>query len=251
MQQTQPRYPLPWRLALGLSWSVVRKQRRSIRQDATRALALLRFPVQVEGRQNIPSNGPAVVITNHYSRGGFGAWWIALAISAQVPVEMHWSMTAAWTSDGSLTSWVLAEMSRRIFPRIAEVYGFTALPPMPPRPFEQAARAQAVRQMLAAARKQPPPVFGMSPEGQDTPRGTLMRPHPGVGRFLYHLSCLGYLFYPAGVYEEAGVLCMSFGPPFQLKVPSGLEKDELDRCASQMVMQALARQLPVRLRGEF
>jgi hypothetical protein len=164
---------------------------------------------------------------------------------------MHWSMTAAWTGESHLTSWMLSEISRKLFPRVAEVYGFTAMPPMPPRLFEQAARAQAVRQLLAAAKAQPPPVFGMAPEGQDNPSGALMRPHPGVGRFLYHLARLGYPFYPAGVHEEAGVLCLSFGPPFYLGLLPGLTKNELDRCASQMVMQALARQLPARLRGPF
>jgi hypothetical protein len=234
---------------LNVLWSVVRKERRSFRQDATQALALLRFPIRVEGRENIPTCGPAVVVTNHYSRPGFGAWWIALAISAQVPVEMRWSMTSAWTSDVSLASRVMAAISRRLFPRIAGIYSFTAMPPMPPRPFEQAARAKAVRQMLVAARGQPPPVFGISPEGQDTPGGTLMRPHPGVGRFLHHLSGMGYPFHPVGVYEEAEWLCLRFGHPFHLRVPPGLAKDELDRCASQV--EALAWQLPPSLRGEF
>jgi len=232
-------------------WSVARRGQRSFRQDGRIALSLCHFPIQVKGKENIPAYGPAVVVTNHYSRPGFGAWWIALAISAQVPTEMHWGMTAAWTTDGSLTSWVLAEISRRLFPRIAEIYGFTAMPPMPPRPFEQAARAQAVRQVLAAAKTQPPPVFGMAPEGQDHPGGSLMRPPSGVGRFLYHLACLGYPFYPVGVYEEAGMFCLKFGPPFNLGILPGLAKDEFDQCASQMVMQALARQLPVGLRGDF
>ena len=232
-------------------WSVARKRRRSFRQDATTALSLCHFPIRVEGKKNIPACGPAVVVTNHYSRPGFGAWWIALAISAQVPAEMHWGMTAAWTFDGSLTSWLLAEISRRIFPRIAEVYGFTAMPPMPPRPFEGAVRAGAVRRILAAARAHPPPIFGMAPEGQDTPGGVLMRPHPGVGRFLYNLARLGYPCYPAGVHEEADALCVSFGSPFRLELSGGLSGEEIDRCASQDVMLAIARQLPGRLRGEF
>ena len=245
-----PSYPLPWRLALSLLWSVARKQRRSFRQDAITALSFCRFPIQVEGKENIPARGPAVVVANHYSRPGFGAWWIALAISTQVPAEMHWGMTAAWTFGDTIISWVLAEISRRLFPRIAEVYGFTAMPPMPPRPFEQAARAQAVRRILTEAKAQPPPIFGMAPEGQDTPGGALMRPYPGVGRFLYHLACLGYPFYPAGVHEEADSLCLSFGPRFYLELPGSLSTEEIDRRASQMVMQALARQLPGRLRGE-
>jgi 1-acyl-sn-glycerol-3-phosphate acyltransferase len=246
-----PSYPLPLRLGLGVLWSVARKGRRSFQQDAITALSLCRFPIQVMGGENIPTCGPAVVVTNHYSRPGFGAWWIALTISAQVPAEMHWGMTAAWTFDGSLTSGVLAEISRKLFPRIAEIYNFTSMPPMPPRPFEQAARAQSVRRMLAVAKSQPPPIFGMAPEGQDTPDGALMRSHPGVGRFLYHLARLGYPFYPVGVHEETNSLCLSFGLPFRLELPGGLMVEEIDDCASQMVMQAIARQLPEGLRGEF
>jgi 1-acyl-sn-glycerol-3-phosphate acyltransferase len=244
-------YPLPWRLALRTLWSVARKEQRSFRQDALDALAQYDLPLRVDGRENIPSCGPAVVVVNHYSRPGFGAWWIALAISTQVPVEMHWSMTAAWTFAGSPTSWVLAEISLRLFPYIAETYNFTAMPPMPPRPSEQAARALAVRRVLAAAKSQPPPIFGLAPEGQDNPGGVLMRPHSGVGRFMVHLARLGYPFYPVGVYEEMDALCLSFGPKFRLEMPAGLSKDEVDQCASQEVMQAIARQLPARLRGEF
>ncbi len=230
-------------------WSVARKERRSFHQDATNALALCHFPIQVQGRDNIPPCGPAVIVTNHYSRPGFGAWWIALAISAQVPTEMHWGMTSAWTFDGRPSAWVLAEISRRLFPRIADMYGFTAMPPMPPRPFEQAARALAVRQILAAAKAKPQPIFGMAPEGQDTPGGALMHPHPGVGRFLYHLARLGFPFYPAGVYEEADSMVLSFGPSFCLELPGGLSGEEIDRRASQTVMRALAQQLPEKLRG--
>ena len=246
-----PSYPLPWRVFLGILWSITRGERRSFRLDAVRCMAQADLPLQVEGSQHIPTSGPAVIALNHYSRPGFSAWWIALAVNAQVPVEMHWTMTAAWTFTGSLSSWALAEISLRLFPHIAEVYGFTAMPPMPPRPFEQAARAQAVRRALAAAKAQPPPIFGMAPEGQDNPGGVLMRPHPGAGRFLYHLARLGYPIYPVGVYEEMGSLCLSFGSPFHLRLPPGLSKDTVDHDASQWVMQAIARQLPCRLRGEF
>jgi len=47
------------------------------------------------------------------------------------------------------------------------------------------------------------------------------------------------------------MLCLSFRPLFRLELPAGLHKDEIDDCASQLVMQAIARQLPGRLRGEF
>ena len=69
--------------------------------------------------------------------------------------------------------------------------------------------------------------------------------------FNYKLAQLGYPFYPVGVYEEMDALCLSFGPPFRLELPTILTNNEVDACASQMVMHALARQIPGKLRGEF
>jgi 1-acyl-sn-glycerol-3-phosphate acyltransferase len=238
-------------LALRLALSIARRQRRSFHADALACLAQASFPLNVEGKETIPTCGPAILTINHYHRPGFGAWWIALAISAIVPAEIHWSMTAAWTSDGSLKSYILAEVTRWLFPRLAWTYGFTPMPPMPPRPSEVTARARAVRQLLVTAKSQPTSIFGLSPEGQDTPDGTLMRPHPGVGRFLLQLAHLDYPIYPVGACEDAGGLCLSFGPPFRLDLPTGLPKEIADRLASELVMQGISRQLPPRLRGEF
>ena len=120
-------------------------------------------------------------------------------------------MTAAWTSDGSFKSNVLAEVSRRLFPRLACDVRFHAMPPMPPRPSEAEARARAVRQVLAVAKRQPAPVLALAPEGRDTPGGRLGRPPAGAGRFLILLSQLGYPIYPLGVYEAGGCLCLNFG----------------------------------------
>jgi 1-acyl-sn-glycerol-3-phosphate acyltransferase len=246
-----PRYPLPWKLAASALLSAARNQQRSFRADALRCMAQGQPALQVTGRQHIPTAGPALLIFNHYSRPGFQAYWIALAISAVVPAEIHWTMTAAWTYDGSFKSYVLEQTSRRLFPRLAKMYVFTSMPPMPPSPHEAQKRARAVRQVLAVAHRQPAPLLALAPEGQDMPGGRLGRPPVGAGRFLVLLSQLGYPFYPVGVYEAGSELCLSFGPAFTLEVPPGLTRKESDGHAGEAAMHAIAHLLPEGLRGEF
>jgi hypothetical protein len=245
-----PRYPLLWKVAPVVLLSAALNRKRSFRGDALRCLAGGQPKIQITGKENIPSSGPALLVFNHYSRSGFQAYWIALAVGATVPVEMHWTMTAAWTSVGSFKSKVLAEVSRWLFPRLARVYGFTAMPPMPPRPYQAEARARAVRQALAVARQQPT-VLALAPEGRDIPGGKLGRPPAGSGRFLILLSRLGYPVYPLGVYEADGCLCLNFGPASDLETPTGLSKEESDGCASGAVMHLIANLVPEELRGGF
>jgi 1-acyl-sn-glycerol-3-phosphate acyltransferase len=251
VERSYPQYPWPWKVALEILLSAARRQPRSFRKDAVACLAQAHLHLHVDGKEALPACGPVVITFNHYSRPGFGAWWIALAIGAKIPVEIHWSMTAAWTEDGSFKSYIFAEASRRLFPRVARIYGFTPMPPMPPRPSEVSARAIAVRHLLYVAKSQPSSIIALSPEGQDSPGGVLMRPHPGVGRFLLQLARLGYPIQPTGVYEEAGALCLRFGLPFRLELPSGLPRDVADRLAGELVMQGISDQLPPHLRGEF
>lgn len=245
-----PEYPrFPTGLIVEIAWSLLRHNRRSFRQDALRCTR--RLKMKVTGQEHIPTCGPGVVLVNHYSRPGFFALWIPLAVSAAVPHELVWVMTAAWTNTGTPWSRLKEVVSLQLFPRLARLYGYIAMPPMPPRPHEAPARSQAVRRLLSAARQQPPPLIAISPEGQDTPGGALMRPHPGVGRMLARLAELGNAFYPLGVYESTDSLVLDFGPPFTLCLPQGLNPDEVDRQAADLAMQAVAARLPECLRGAY
>jgi hypothetical protein len=78
---------------------------------------------------------------NHYARPGFHAWWLALALSAVVPTDVHWIMTAAWTYSDGFRARTVTPLSRWLFGRIAQVYGFTSMPPMPPDPKDVVALA--------------------------------------------------------------------------------------------------------------
>jgi hypothetical protein len=191
--------------------------------------------------------GEGTMITvNHYFAPDFHAWWFVILISAVVPAEIHWVVTAGWTNSGWLTGF-----THWLFPRGARLLGFTPMPAMPPDPEETEQRAQAIRAVLRFAQQSSQPVIGMAPEGGDQPGGVLGKLPPGVGRFLYLLnpSCPNII--PVGVWKENGHINLKFGSPYHLEIPSSLPSHELDRLVGNIVMHHIAELLPDRLRGEY
>ena len=136
---------LPRALVARICWAAVALRPRSLAHDAQAAMAGLRPELLVLGGDRSPSSGPCLVTCNHYSRPGFDAWWLALAISAAVAAqreesadrEIHWVMTAAWTfPESRIKRRILTPLTRWAFARVARVYGFVTMPPMPPHPDE-------------------------------------------------------------------------------------------------------------------
>ena len=246
-----PEYPLPPSKLLSLAVSALLGRRRSFRQDARDLVARLTPPLQVYGRENIPEKGPCLFTFNHYFRPGFGVWWVALAISSLAPEEIHWAMASAWTYPPGWRDRLVTPATRWAFRQVARAYGFTNMPPMPPRPHQVAERAGAVREIMAYARRAPRPLVGLAPEGGDQPGGLLYMPPAGAGRFILHLAGLGLEIAPVGAYEADGGLCLCFGPQYPLLAPGGLSADERDLAASRIVMGHIAELLPAALRGAF
>lgn len=241
------RYHLPRSLVTGILWSASTLQHRSFVRDARAALTGLQPPLEVAGSENVPARGPLLVACNHYSRPGFDAWWLALAISAavadrrapDVDPEVRWVMTAAWTFPES--RWkrrFLTPLTKWAFRRVAQVYGFVPMPAMPPDPDEVEERARAVLETVRLARRGFS--IGLAPEGMDTSGGLGELPE-GVGRFLALLVEAGLTVLPVGVSEWGGRLRVSFGPVFVPRIP--LARKERDRTVARQVMEAIARQL--------
>ncbi len=205
----------------------------------------------VIGAEHVPRAGPCVVTFNHYYRPGFNAWYMALALAAVVPVEMHFVMTGELTFPGKWYAPPGMAVSKWLLARIGKTYGFTTMPPMPPRKKDIEARADAVRKALAFVRRNRNAILGLAPEGGDSPDGCLARPASGSGRFALLLAGLGLRVIPLGVYEEAGEFCLRFGPIYELRVPPGLSSDDRDHAAANILMKHIAGLLPERLRGEF
>ncbi len=246
-----PRYSFPPRTVIGLVRDLLLSRRRSFRADALAAVRRLKPSLRRFGEEYIPQTGPCVIAFNHYHREHFNAVWLAVAVAATVPRDIHFVMTGELTYPGKRYARLGMFLSKIVLRRAARVYGFTAMPPMPPRSKDVQARAESVRRVLDFVKRTENPVIGLAPEGGDSPDGALTRPASGAGRFGLLLAASGLTFVPVGAYEEAGAFCLRFGPAYKLSVPRGLSPDEKDRAAATVIMQHIARLLPERLRGDF
>lgn len=255
---------IPYRLLPGVAWAMLTGRKRSFRADARLAMCGYDRGLLVLGEEHIPQGGPCLITANHYWHPDFDAWWLVLAISSLVPQEIHWVATSAWRSPG-----LLGALSRWLFPRGSAVWGFTAMPPIPPDPWEVEARAQAVRKVLGYARASAAPLIGLAPEGRDVTGGSLGEPPSGAGRFILLLSQYCSKITPVGVYYGSGEdgqkppLTLHFGSPYVLEPPGRqvvgrhagrplhTSAEERDRRVSEQVMRRIAALLPEALRGPY
>jgi hypothetical protein len=230
-----------------MAWLAFQRRQRSFRIDSQRWVKRLSPPLCVEGTIPDVRRGAWLVLVNHYTRPGFRAWWISMAISSTLPREICWVTTSALTFPDRFRAATFTPASRWFLRHAAALYGFIPMPPMPPRPFEIEARAIAVRRALRRA-SEADALMGLAPEGGDMPGGILTPPPPGSGRFLWHLARRGLRFVPVGAFEDQGQLCLRFGSPFVL---SASMPQPIDDSASHQVMSAIAACLPERLRGIY
>ncbi len=240
-----PTFPAAPRCLPALALATLLLRRRSFARDARAALDDLPAPLRVRGAEHIPVRGPCLLLCNHYTRPGLGAWWLVLSITATVAAhraadadpEMHWVMTSAWTFPGH--PWrqrLLTPLTRWAFRRVARVYDFVPMPPMPPDPREVEARARAVRQTLRLARvaARQGGLLGLAPEGQDL--GQLGPLPPGAGSFIALLVDAGLPLLPVGVDERDQRLSLSFGPLWTPNVPP--RRADRDALVAQQVITA-------------
>ncbi len=225
--------------------------RRSFTAHARQMLPGIWPPLCVLGAEHIPTGGPGVITVNHYNRPGFWSPWFPAVISAQITGEVHWVMTDAFTLRSHPLGGLYRWLSHLALSQVARVYGFSMMPPMPPMPGEEGLRAAAVQRLVQYVRGHPDALLGLAPEGGDQPGGVLSDPPEGFGRLALLLSRRGMLFYPVGVYDEAGCLCVRFGERYCLSVPVGPDRHAVDCLAREMVMCRIADCLPHRLRGRY
>src|SRR5512143_3017794 len=169
-------------MVAGLVRDALLGRQRNFARDARDCLARLRPPLEVLGAASIPVGGRYVVTPNHYYRPGFASQWSSLAISSCISAGVYWVLTAELTFPGQWIAPLAMPLSRFAPGRVARSYGFTAMPPMPPRPRDVERRAAAVRRVLRYASSASEPVIGLAPEGGDQPGGRLSIPPSGAGR---------------------------------------------------------------------
>lgn len=253
-------YHLPPRMVFRVLLSMAMGRRRDILADTARLLAPPRPRPIIEGAENIPRHGAFLALINHYARPGLDAWWSAIAATwalgqARPGLRVRWLMVSEWTWPARRYRYFIAPATRRLFRRLAKVYGFILTPPVinifdDNYPVHQG--AVAVRRFLALAREasRRGEALALAPEGQEGRHGALTLLPPGTGRFLMLLAKAGLPFLPVGISERAGSLLVRFGPAWHLTAPD-LPKDELDLWAAQEVMARIARLLPESLWGAY
>ncbi len=249
-----PRYRVPVSVTWGLIRDAVAGHRRSFAGDARTAVRALRPAPLVIGTETIPATGACLVVCNHYTRAGLGAWWIALTVAAAIadrrepgaPRDVHWVTTAAWRYPrGDWRRRIVTPATRWAFARVASVYDFVTMPPMPPDPDEVEARAIAILRTLRLAQRLVTEggLLGLVPEGRDTP-SLLGEPPAGAGSFIALLVETGMPVLPVGLAEHAGRLHLSFGALFVPEIPH--RRALRDRVVIDQVLDAIAAQLPSR-----
>jgi hypothetical protein len=236
-------YPVPWSLLVRIVLASITGQNLSFRKEATAWINKLRPPLEIHGTEHLPVEGGFVILVNHYYRPRFHAWWIALAIASEIPREMHWIMTNAWTFPGKSWGRFLEKISNFLFRHVARVFTFSTMPPMPPRPHEVAERALAVRKVLRLVHNHPGIILGLAPEGGDNLDGKLHLPPAGAGRFINHLQERGLKLIPAGIFETDR-LHLCFGAPIRVESYNFKTPDELDRAYCTQIFFSIAALLP-------
>lgn len=246
-----PRYFYPPGLIAALARDLLFLRKRDFHRDAKACVARLTPPLKIIGPENIPQCGSCVITVNHYHSAGFKAQWLTLAIASVIPIHMHWIITDEITYAGKWYQKWGSMGSRILLKRIASIYGFRTMPPMPPRENDVQARVASVRAVLEYVRSARNPIVGLAPEGYDPLEGVLTRTAPGVGRFGLLLSQAGMKFVPVGAFEEERRFQLNFGELYESNVPRNLSPKEKDDQASAIIIKNIARLLPVHLRGRF
>ena len=246
-----PKYSYPPGRFIPAAWDLVLAHRRDLQEDAKACIQDMEAELKVLGKENIPQHGGCVLTINHFHRPGLGAQWIALAVTALVPLKMRWAVTGELMCQDKWYQAVGSRASRVFLRRLAYLYDLITMPPMPPRPQDVEARAASVRAILQYVRREKDPILGISPEGHNPPNGVLKRPAPGFGRFASLLSKAGMRFVPAAGYETDGVFHIHFGKAYELYAQGGHSAVERDEQSTRMIMENLACLLPCHLRGDF
>jgi hypothetical protein len=244
-------YSIPAHTYADLVLAILLRQHRSFSALVQRLSSLRKIPAYVRGLENIPQRGPGLITVNHYHSEHFWSPWIPLSVSSQVPAEVYWTITNAWTFPGRRLARLLRPASHWLLMKLARVYGLNPMPPMPPAPEDVVERATSVRRIVQYVRENANALIGYAPEGSDQPGGVLSMPPDGAGRLALAVTRRGMPVYPAGIYEdENNRPCLCFGQPYSLCVDEN-RSERADWQARIQMMRAIAGCLPEALRGGF
>jgi hypothetical protein len=244
-----PNYEFPRLPLAGFALDLLLGRRRSFLKDSQRVMATNPYQRQVRGLENVPPEGPFVLVTNHYARRGLRTYHCAMFITTVVaerrPLSpaIRWVITSEWYGYRVGPIPVPVGLIRWLFRRVGKVYGLAV---MPRQASLAVGRAAVLRRIARIAQREP---IGVTPEAGGS--GILREALEGSGLFLQALGERGLPLVPTGVWEEGNTLMVRFGEPFALSAAKEGSRRERDRRAREQVMVAVGRLLPPAYWGHY
>jgi 1-acyl-sn-glycerol-3-phosphate acyltransferase len=196
-----------------------------------RLVVLLAISYRVQGRENVPAQGPLLVVANH----------VSVADPVLIGISLN-RRVVFMAKEELFTNWFYSYIIR----------SFGAFPVSRGHSSRDALR-QAVRILKRGG------VLGMFPEGKRSTDGCLMPPMDGAALVACHTRSR---VLPIGIIGSEVIrgygwiwrrpkVTMVIGRPFYLPGPEpALKKEQLPE-SSRMIMQNIAALLPEKQRGEY
>ncbi|MYI83671.1 MAG: hypothetical protein F4056_10490 [Chloroflexi bacterium] len=224
----------------------VLRRRRRLGPDSREMLRGAQPRPRVVGIEQVPREGPCIVVMNHYERPGLRVWWCAALVGAALEAHrggdppVHWLITdrfegfsfAGLPMPDRLMAWLLG--------KIGDAYGLLLVA----RPdAEVRSRSSLLREAREILREDS--VLGITPEAASGSGPELAAAWPGSGAALSWLSSGATPLVPVAVRDaEDGALLATFGAPFTLERMN-------DEEGARAVMGPVAALLPPELRGVY
>jgi hypothetical protein len=177
---------------------------------------------------------------------GWSGMVTARAVFEHTGRRLRWIAIAEWRDHRVAGIGVPPAVSRFIFGRFFNTFGFISMEPEGSSAHD---RAEGVRAAISAVKIGEP--VGIFPEGNIGSTPAMITAQPGSGLFLLALNARGAKLIPVGLYESCNRLHVRFGEPLQLPDSRGRGRIARDEAASGHAMRSVARLLPVELRGDY
>lgn len=196
-----------------------------------RALLFLDTNRDVRGKENVPREGPLIIVSNHLNNAD------APILTAEMPRQISWLTKAEWFKT----------------PFIGWMFGAGGM--IPVRRF--AADLHALR--AAQARLQEGGCLGMFPEGTRSRDGVLHEGEPGsalialrTGAPIQPIAIWGTenVKLPKDVFLKRTKVHVRYGKPFTLPRSDRVTRDDVDQ-ATTTIMRSIAALLPEKYRGYY
>lgn len=245
-----PQYAIPRLAIVRFVLDALVGRSRSFARDAREVLDANPYARTIVGLKPVATDGPLIVVMNHFNRPGLRPYHCAMVVSAALADELiggpevRWAFTSEYRDRKIGSVPIPPAVFRWVFSRIARTYDFVALPRQEMLVMN---RALAIRQL---ARRLAVGPIGLTPEGL-LASDTLVEPPPGNGRFLQLLAKRTVPLLPVAAWEDGAALTVRFGEPFHLSPADGLSREERDRLARDQVMIAIGALMPWRYWGVY